>query len=262
MKEIRYGECSIYPEIEECSAYKEMFEITELIPITEVTLLEKSTKHEGIILYKKYWNFWIRDGVKGDLRSDRFFRDYENNNNNTSKLLKDIGLPVNYPKSEIDIWERTAKLWNWLGSNVKNNGSTYATISSQPNEWPSLLDYSKFYATHGYLVWAACFSKAHLFATLLGCSVTVTQRYRIAIAEAHHTESGAPATATHIYVALYVSNRWFYLDPTEIPFTSFPSFSKRHSIGVASFPTVDYEHPYKIIPLPLSGFEYVPYLPP
>lgn len=80
------------------------------------------------------------------------------------------------------------------------------------------------------------------------------------IAQTHHGESGTSPDATHVYVAAYVSERWFYLDPTEIA-ANFPDYARRHSIGVGSFSTVNYEHPYVIIPVPLSGFDGVPYLP-
>ena len=101
--------------------------------------------------------------------------------------------------------------------------------------------------------------KGHLFATLLGRMVY--PRFRFAIAEAHHSEGGAPPTATHVYGAVYVNERWFYLDPTAVYIKDFPDFKNRKSIGVDSFNTVDYEHPYMFIPVPLSGFERVPYLP-
>src|SRR5207249_3182177 len=107
---------------------------------------------------------------------------------------------------------------------------------------------------------AACFSKAHLFATLLGR--VVYPRFRFGVASTHHTEDGAPPTASHVYVAAYVADRWFYLDPTAAPSTDFPSFADRQSIGVGSFTTVDYQHAFDLIPPPLSGFAQVPLLPP
>jgi hypothetical protein len=80
------------------------------------------------------------------------------------------------------------------------------------------------------------------------------------VASAHHTENGAPPTATHVFVAVYVGERWYYLDPTAIS-TPFPDYAHRRSIGVGSFASVDYEHPYMMLPVPLSGFDGVPYLP-
>ena len=219
----------------------------------------KKTKHEGRVLYYKLWNFWVRAGVAADLRSERFFRDYETGNEDTTVLLNDIGFPWRKAETEEEVWERIGMVWNWLRDNVVVNNEEYHRISSVEGEWPSILDYADYFTEHGNLVWAACFSKAHLFATLLGRMVY--PRYRFAIASAHHTENGAPPTATHVYVAVYVSERWFYLDPTAVPFSEWPAFSEKRTIGVPSFDTVDYEHPYKIIPVPLSGFENVPYLP-
>ena len=74
-------------------------------------------------------------------------------------------------------------------------------------------------------------------------------------------EDGAPPTASHVFVGVYVSDRWFHLDPTAVSFVDFPDYGHRKSIGVSSFTTVDYEHPYYFKPVPLSGFGEVPYLP-
>jgi hypothetical protein len=218
-----------------------------------------TTKHEGDVLYYKYWNFWVRAGVSADTRSDIFLRDYEKANADADKLLKDVGFPWKKAETEEEVWSRIGMVWNWLRNNVQINNAEYGTISSIADEWPSILDYAKYYVSHGNLVWAACFSKAHLFATLLGRMVY--PRFRFAIAEAHHTEGGAPPTASHVYVAAYVSDRWFYLDPAAGYSENFPEFDSRRSIGVSSFDTVDYEHPYEIIPVPLSGFDLDPYLP-
>lgn len=216
------------------------------------------TKHEGDVLYYKLWNFWVRAGFKANSQSATFFRDYETANSDTDALLKDIGFPWKKAETEEEVWQRIGMVWNWLKNNVQDNNAEYGTISSVAGEWPSILDFAKYYKAHKHLVWAACFSKAHLFATLLGRMVY--PRYRFAVAEAHHAENGAPPTATHVYVAAYVGERWFYLDPTAI-YSVFPDYAHRHSIGVSSFTTVDYEHPYEIIPVPLSGFDAVPYLP-
>jgi hypothetical protein len=254
MKTIEYGEWAIHPEVVEDIEMLKLKGLKIATPIWNTM----ATKHEGNVLYFKYWNFWVRTGVKADLRSNLFFRDYEKANAETDKLLKDIGFPWKKAESEEEVWKRIDVVWNWLKNNVNEDATEYVTISSDPNNWPSILDYAKYYVNHGKLVWAACFSKAHLFATLLGRMVY--PRFRFAIAQAHHTENGAPATASHVYVAVYVNNRWFYLDPTAI-YMAFPDFAHQASIDVSSFKTVDYEHPYDIIPVPLSGFEWVPFLP-
>ncbi|HMK55078.1 MAG TPA: transglutaminase domain-containing protein [Dissulfurispiraceae bacterium] len=217
-----------------------------------------TTKHEGDVLYYKLWNFWVRAGFDANAQSTGFFRDYESANSDTDALLKDIGFTWRKAENEEDIWGRIGMVWTWIKNKVIYDPASYITISSIPGEWPSILDYARYYKVHGKLVWAACFSKAHLFATLLGR--VIYPRYRFAIAEAHHSENGAPPTATHVYVAVYVGERWFYLDPTAI-YIAFPDYAHRQSIGVSSFTTVDYEHPHEIIPVPLSGFDGVPHLP-
>lgn len=252
LKKLEYGKWAIRPDIPELGMI--------LGPSSPDSLWRRlSTKHEGDVLYHRQWNFWVRAGVPVNAQSNRFFRQYESSNTATDKWLTDIGFPWKKAETEAEVWDRIGKVWNWLRDHVTVNDEAYANISSDPEEWPSILDYAAYYATHGNLVWAACFSKAHLFATLLGRFVY--PRYRFAIAETHHTEAGAPPTATHVYVAVYVADRWFYLDPTATVLEAFPAFASRRSIGVPSFTSVDYEHPYEVIPVPLSGLEYVPHLP-
>jgi hypothetical protein len=219
-----------------------------------------ATKHEGVILYSKQWNFFVRATATADLRASLFFRDYETTNANIDELLRDCGFPWAKAETEEEIWQRIANVWQWIREHVDNDGAAYATISSDPDAWPSIADYAAYYMAHGKrLPWAACFSKAHLFSTLLGR--VVYPRFRFGIALAHHTESGAPPTASHVYVGAYVADRWYYLDATEAPALAFPSFASRRSIGVPSFTSVDYQHPFDFIPVPLSGFTQVPLLP-
>lgn len=252
MREIKYGEWEIHPGVAEAA-----------ISITSsptAVWKRRSTKHEGNVLYYKLWNFWVRAGVRADLEMTHyFFRDYESANTDSDALLAAIGFPWRKAETEEEIWGRIGMVWNWLRDNVQVNNSEYATISSVSDTWPSILDYARYYVTHKQLVWAACFSKAHLFATLLGR--VVYPRFRFGIAQGHHTEDGAPPTASHVFVGVYVSDRWFYLDPTAVYSVTFPEYNLRKSIGVSSFTTVDYQHPYYFKPVPLSGFEDVPYLP-
>lgn len=249
MKKTVYEKWAIHPDV---------VDLGKVTTLPSTIWQRKTTQHEGDVLYFKLWNFWVRAGVDADLRSHLFFRDYEKTNANADALMAAVGFPWKKAETEEEVWQRIGLVWKWLQNNVQVNNSAYAGISSVADSWPSILDYATYFANHGKLVWAACFSKAHLFATLLGRMVY--PRYRFAIAEAHHTEGGAPPTATHVYVAVYVAERWFYLDPTAIHKT-FPDFNHKKSIGVDSFGTVDYQHPYKIIPVPLSGFEHVPWLP-
>jgi hypothetical protein len=218
-----------------------------------------TTKHEGNVLYFKYWNYWVRAGVNAEADVNRFFRDYEVTNSDIDTLLRDIGFPREKAETEEEIWARIGMVWNWLKDRARDDGAAYSTISSVDGEWPSIADYARYYIRNGTIAWAACFSKAHLFCTLLGRMIYPP--YRFTIAEAHHSEGGAPPTATHVYGAAYVAERWFYLDPTAVHLVAFPAYAARKSLGVAGFLTVDYEHPYHCIPVPLSGFMKVPFLP-
>jgi len=250
MNEVTFGEWGAHPEIVKALTF----------PTSPQAVWKKVlTKHEGAVLYFKLWNFWARAGAKADLRSDLFFRDYEQSNANTDRLLGDIGFPSVKAETEVEIWNRIGVVWTWLRNNVQVNDAEYATISSVSGSWPSVLDYARYYAAHGLLVWSACFTKAHLFATLLGRMVY--PRYRFAIAEAHHAEGEYAPTAAHNYVAAYVAEHWFYLDPMAVYDAAFPDFEHRRSVGMASFRTVDYECPFGVIPLPLSGLLNVPHLP-
>lgn len=219
-----------------------------------------ATLHEGEILYSKQWNFWVRATATADARSTWFFSDYETATANTDALLTDCGFPWAKAETEEEIWQRIANVWQWIRDHVYDDGAAYASISPDPTRWPSIVDYANYYMAHGRkLPWAACFSKAHIFTTLLGR--VVYPRFRFGIALTHHTEGGAPPTAEHVYTAAYVADRWYFLDATEAPALAFPAYSARRSIGVPSFTTVDYQHPFDFIPVPLSGFTDVPYLP-
>ena len=171
MKKIKYGEWAVRPEI---------VEMVKVPKVATAIWKKMATKHEGDVLYYKLWNFWVKVGVKADLRSDIFFRDYERANADTDALLRDVGFPWRKAETEEEVWERIGMVWNWLRDNVQVNNDEYSTISSVDGEWPSIMDYARYYVSHGNLVWAACFSKAHLFATLLGRMVY--PRFRFAIA--------------------------------------------------------------------------------
>jgi hypothetical protein len=254
VKDIPYGEAIFNPKVVTPSF---------IIPkpaLTHPTRQWMATKHEGSVLYRKEWNFFVRSGVAADAPADYFFNSFESTSPQVMALLHDAGLTGStVAVSEEEVWSRIGKVWDWMKNRVSVDNAAYASIHPATDRWPSIVECANYYATHGNLVWAACFSKALLFATVLGR--VIDARYRFGIATTHHTENGAPATASHVYVAAYVADRWFYLDPTNSPYVDFPLFANRQSIGVASFTTVDYPHPFSLIPLPGSDFALVPYLP-
>lgn len=216
------------------------------------------TKHEGRKLYTKHWNFWTRVDGEVENRAASFFRAFDSQRPPTLRLLRDIGFPNRPARTEREIWERIGMLWSWCRTNVRVDNDAYGRLSSDPNDWPSLDDHAAYYARHRKLVWAACFAKAHLFAGLLGRLFYPADR--IALAHAHHREGGAPPTATHVYVAVYVADAWYYIDPSAVSSADFPPYEERRSVGHPDFTTVDYAHPYKVTPLPGSTLTRTPLL--
>jgi len=215
------------------------------------------TLHEGDVLYLKYWNYWVRASGRADDRFDLYFPDFENPNPRIFSMIKDIGVSTAPSSGESHIWEKIARVWRWLEANVTYDSDEYSAISTHLS-WPSIDNFAEYYQRHGHLVWAACFSKAHLFASILG-RIGIP-RWRIIIALSHHTEAGAPPTASHVFVAVYVAERWFYLDPTFVfAVAEFPDFHHKCSIGLLD--TVDYQHPFETIPIPSSGFDRIPLIP-
>jgi hypothetical protein len=243
----KYGPWQVEPEL----LRPELLKLPAGHP--EMTAME--TMHEGSITYLRFWNFWVRVGTPAEAATDYFFHDYETGAAEVFDLIAAVGAPTAWPPSEEEVWARISTVWDWLGANVRVDGAAYGALSAA-DRWPSIAELAHYYHDHGELVWAACFSKAHLFANLLG---RVLPRWHTTIVSAHHTEGGAPPTASHVYVGVYLTGRWYYLDPTAVYSSPLPDFANRHSVGL--FATVDYQHPFSARPVPLSPLNHVPYLP-
>ena len=146
------------------------------LPRTLAARKQLATKHEGMVWYVKHHDYWVRE--KGEVipPDDYFFLTYEHSHPTNTRLLRDAGYTGQRPKTEKELWEQIGLVWNFLRENVRaaNEGEL-----SPPDRWPSFSEYAYFYKRHGQLAWHACFSKAHLFASLLGRMV---DRDRIAIA--------------------------------------------------------------------------------
>ncbi len=216
------------------------------------------TRHFGPKRYRKHWNFWVR--IDGDVKTntDRIWPNFDKPSKALDALLRDMQAPRGKADTEEEFWDRIGLIWNWWKQHVTVDNDAYTTVRSAPDGWPSPDDIGRYYAENGKLVCAACFSKAHLFATLLGR--IFYPRERITLAYGHHTQNGAPKTASHVYVAVYVAQRWYYIDPTYAPNLPFPSFEDRKSLGPPMATSIDYTHPFQVTPLPGSTLTGVPYL--
>ncbi|WP_031433016.1 hypothetical protein [Methylomarinum vadi] len=245
--EIDYGNWEIHPHLAKPFLLKKVRKTSEMKVM--------ATKYEGSITYLKFWNFWVRAGTPANTPTEYFFHNFESGSSQVKMLINAVGVPTYWPRTEKKVWNRIVAVWSWLAENVRVDNTDYAGLTSE-DRWPSLEEYAHYFSDHHRLVWAACFSKAHLFASLLG---RVLPRWHIIIATAHHTEAGAPPTASHVYVGVYLANRWYYLDPSAVYTAPLPRFKEKRSIG--PFETVDYEHPFRVLPIPLFPLNLVPYLP-
>lgn len=242
-----YGYWEIHPQIPKLFLPKEPLSMPEIKVMT--------TLYEGEVTYLRFWNFWVRAGTPATTPTDGFFHHYESSSNQVTALISAVGTATYCPHTEKELWNRIAAVWSWLGANVRVDNAAYAGLTPA-DRWPSIGEFARYFAAHHDLVWSGCFSKAHLFALLLG---RVLPRWHVLIATAHHTETGAPPTASHVYVGVYLTDRWYYLDPADVSSGSLPHFKDRRSIG--SFKKVDYRHPFQVIPLPLSPLNLVPHMP-
>jgi hypothetical protein len=212
------------------------------------------TLYEGVVRYWKLWNFWARPVPTLDPKP--FFPAYEQASTDLANLLAAIAVPSSAASSEEIAWNRIRAVWQWLAQHTKVDATAYAALlPAGGTGWPSIQAYAQHYAAHGYLPWAACFSRAQVMATILG---RLIPRWRVAIAEAHHTEGGAPPTASHVFIAAYVDASWFYFDPTFVQSIQIPAFAQRASVG--TYTLVDYTHPHSAIPVPGSPLDRVPYV--
>jgi hypothetical protein len=244
--ELEYGPWEIYPQVPKLTLPKG--------PVTVPEMKNLKTMYEGDVTYLKFWNFWVRSGTPAAVPTDYFFHNYESGSKQVRALIAAVGAATQWPHTEQEVWDRIATVWSWLGTNVRVDPAAYDLLTPA-DRWPSIDEFARYYADHHELVWAACFSKAHLFATLIG---RVLPRWHVLIASAHHTEGGAPPTASHVYAGVYLTDRWYYLDPTDAYSGTLPSFSERRSVG--SFKKVDYQHPFEARPVPLSPLNVVPHL--
>lgn len=246
--ETEYGPWEIHPQVAALTLPKGG-------PVPDAEMRAMRTMYEGPVTYLKFWNFWVRAATPASVPTDDFFHNYESGSRQVNALIAAVGAPTRWPRTEQEIWERIATVWAWLGANVRPDNAAYDGLTAA-DRWPSIDEFAQYYADHHRLVWAACFSKAHLFALLVG---RVLPRWHVLIASAHHTEGGAPPTASHVYVGVYLTDRWYYLDPTAVPFGPLPGFAERKSVGL--FNKVDYQHPFDAIPVPLSPLNLVPHMP-
>lgn len=194
--------------------------------LAEMTAME--TLYEGSITYLKFWNFWVRAATPVTPDWDFFFHDYESAAPEVWRMLGDVGAPPPGQGAKKTFGNVSCESGTGLGTTSEQTTPHTEILSMQSGAGPPSRSSPATMMRRGEIVWAACFSKAHLFATFLG---RVLPRWHTTVVSAHHTDGGVPPTASHVYVGVYLTNRWYYLDPTAIPAGPLPGFNSRGSLG-------------------------------
>jgi hypothetical protein len=118
---------------------------------------------------------------------------------------------------------------------------------------PTISELAHYYIDNGKLVWSACYSKAMIFANLMIQLGIPQSKFIIAIA--HHNIDVEPSGSTHFYPAVYLTGRWFALDPLASQATpnpkKFPDFYHKYSLLPENLVNnIDYLHPFSTNPPP------------
>ncbi len=184
------------------------------------------------------------------------FPDIEAHNYTIDTFLSLVGAGTDYTEDDSLMWQKCQTVWNWLQSNAifAPEDPTWLAADSfmMALGWPSIERMAATYLYYGIIPWGACMSRAQIFTTLL---------YRCGI---HKNRLGIPETrwrlrySQHMYTAVYVLDRWLYLDPSAI-FYAIPDFENITSVPISSGNT-DYCHPINIRIIPSSSLNVVPEL--
>ncbi|HOW97822.1 MAG TPA: hypothetical protein P5567_02610 [Kiritimatiellia bacterium] len=208
----------------------------------------------GIDCDGQRFSWWARMGGRVVRNDAAYFPGFWQTNDRIIAMLQSIGVGTAPVCSGEDIWARAAAVWVWLRDHARP-GPSYGYGS--PDRWPSLDEMAAMYERFGTVPWYACFSRAHLFATLLG-SVGIPADH-VAIASAHYPYDNENGYAQHTYVALRVDRRWYYLDPSYVnTLAELPPYGQRASYGLRA--GCQYSYPYEAVVLPGSSLDTVPML--
>lgn len=196
--------------------------------------------------------YYRADGAVNPM--DRIFAGLDSQAPDVLALLEEIGAGTNVVTDGEEIWEKCCILWDWLGENTAN-GHFFPEAAAflMAEGWPSIERIAETYDTYGYIPWQACFSKTHVFISLLyRCGV---HKDYLAMAESRLDL----ANSQHFYVIVKIGRQWLYLDPAGTG-PSLPEYEDRHSVPLLEPICEDRAFPYAAIRLPGSKLDYVPLL--
>ena len=215
------------------------------------------TSYRGVAPYGFDGDYCYRaDGTIS--QSTSLFPGIEDSSPQIDVLLASIGAGTDPATTPEAIWQKCVTLWNWLQANALyapgdaqwEQAMDYMTGCS--GGWPSVHCMALTYQNYGFIPWGTCMSRAQ---------ITVTLMYRIGLSmdEVGIAESNWKFRySQHMYAAVWIADRWLFLDPS-YNHLSIPPFASFRSVppsgGVA-----DYCHPTKLSIIPGSGLSLVPEL--
>jgi hypothetical protein len=214
------------------------------------------TLHEGLVGYEAYYQsrpfescWWARVGGEVTRDPSAFFD--LRHTPDVDRLVAAIGLPAERTNDSREIWRRVTTVWGWLRENQLNgrdrNYAAAQRFLADLHRWPALAEVATMYVRFGGIVWGTCMSRAQMFATLLAAVGVPHERFGIAEAR------WKPEYSQHMYVALFLNQRWFYLDPTYIEDELRSDVPSSVGRGAA-----DYVHPRVWTGLPGTRWTTVP----
>ena len=217
--------------------------------------LKLGTTYEG---EKQYYlengSYWREDGK---LLSDQdyFFPDLNADNPDIQAFLNGFSLPTTPAMTDVEKWQRVRGVWLWLHRNALDTSSPdnvevknylYSlSYNLHPAEFPSIDDLAKVNARYHAAYLDSCTANALALATLLYRFGISPQE--LAVAQTMYDDP----SASHLYVALYISNNWYSIDSVCVGVHTELS-DLPENVGCT---TADYEHPYALITLPGSSLK-------
>lgn len=234
--------------------------------------IKVKTYYEGVLTYKMHpTGCYIRFGPAADKKvasaksfseTDASFGPFRRTPE-VLKLHKSIGVSVTAKATPEQVWEAARSILLWHEKYARHDNDKYRILMAtgrpvKSEGWPTIEQIAHFYATHGDLPYAACFSEAHLVFQLFRVCGLPTEDF--GIASARYVMNDDPkARPEHVYLGLRVAGDWYYIDPSAKPP---PPYAKRASVGrsIGAPPGCDYAHPHEFVVVRGARFQAIPLL--
>lgn len=232
------------------------------------------TLHEGVVTYRVHpTGCYVRSGPLAEkkVKEAKTFSDKDASFAPLKRtpaviaLHKAIGVSVTPKATPEEIWEAARAILAWHDKHARHDNDKYKALMQtgrppKSEDWPNVEQIARYYADHGELAYAACFSEAHLVFQLFRVCGLPTEDFGIASAR-YVMKDDPKARPEHVYLGLRVGGDWHYIDPGARPP---PPYAKRASVGrsIGVPPGCDYAHPHEFVVVRGARFQAIPLLAP